>query len=77
MFAAIAVPTGDPIGMTVLAAPICVLYFGAVGIALVNDKRRAARRAADPIHNLSPDEASELDLSPAPVERASDLEDIS
>ena len=77
VFAAIAVPTGDPIGMTVLAAPICVLYFGAVGIALANDKRRAARRAADPVHNLSPDEASDLDLSPVPVERASDLEDIS
>lgn len=77
VFAAIAVPTGDPIGMTVLAAPICVLYFGAVGVALFNDRRRAARRAADPISNLSPDEASELDLSPAPIEHASSLEDIS
>ncbi len=77
VFAAIAVPTGDPIGMSVLAIPICVLYFGAVGIALVNDKRRAARRAADPIHQLSPDEASPLDLTPMPVERASSLEDIS
>ena len=83
VFAAIAVPTGDPIGMTVLAAPICVLYFGAVGVALVNDRRKAARRAADPLTNLSPDEASELDLRPAPVEdassidRASSLEDIS
>ena len=83
VFAAIAVPTGDPIGMTVLAAPICVLYFGAVAIAMGNDRRRAARRAADPLANLSPDEASELDLSPVPVEqagsieRASSLEDIS
>lgn len=77
VFAAIAVPTGDPVGMSVLAIPICVLYFGAIGVALLNDKRRAARRAADPIHQLSPDEASQLDLSPAPVERASSLEDIS
>jgi sec-independent protein translocase protein TatC len=77
VFAAIAVPTGDPIGMTVLAAPICVLYFGAVGFAIVNDRRKAARRAADPLVNLSPDEASELDLSPAPIEHASSLEDIS
>jgi sec-independent protein translocase protein TatC len=83
VFAAIAVPTGDPIGMTVLAAPICVLYFGAVGIATVNDKRRAARAAADPLHNLSPDVASDLDLAPAPIEqagpidRAESLEDIS
>ena len=74
VFAAIAVPTGDPIGMTVLAAPICVLYFGAVGIALTNDRRKAARRAADPLTNLSPDEASELDLRPAPVEEASSIE---
>lgn len=89
VFAAIAVPTGDPIGMSVLAIPICVLYFAAIGIALLNDKRRAARRAADPIHQLSPDEASQLDLrtvpvddlapvEPAePIERASSLEDIS
>jgi sec-independent protein translocase protein TatC len=83
VFAAIAVPTGDPIGMSVLAIPICVLYFGAIGVALLNDKRRAARRAADPIHRLSPDEASQLDLStapveaPAPIERADSLEDIS
>ena len=83
VFAAIAVPTGDPIGMSVLAIPICVLYFGAIGIALINDKRRAARRAADPIHQLSPDEASHLDLAPAPIEhaapieRADSLEDIS
>jgi sec-independent protein translocase protein TatC len=83
VFAAIAVPTGDPIGMTVLAAPICVLYFGAVGIALFNDKRRAARRAADPLRSLSPDVASDLDLAPArieqagPIDRTESLEDIS
>jgi sec-independent protein translocase protein TatC len=77
VFSAIAVPTGDPIGMSVLAIPICLLYFGAIGIALANDKRRAARQAADPIHQLSPDEASQLDLTPAPIERADSLEDIS
>jgi len=77
VFSAIAVPTGDPIGMSVLAVPICLLYFGAIGIVLANDKRRAARRAADPIHQLSPDEASSLDLTPAPVERTDSLEDIS
>ncbi|MGH6657398.1 MAG: twin-arginine translocase subunit TatC [Actinocrinis sp.] len=77
VFSAVAVPTGDPIGMSVLAVPICVLYFGAIGISLLNDKRRAARSAADPIHQLSPDEASSLDLSPEPVEHASSFEDIS
>lgn len=77
VFAAIAVPTGDPIGMSVLAIPICLLYFAAIGVSLLNDRRRAARRAADPIHRLSPDEATPLDLSPVPVERADSLEDIS
>jgi sec-independent protein translocase protein TatC len=76
IFAAIAVPTGDPIGMSVLAIPICLLYFSAVGIAELNDRRRARRRAAMPGANLSPDEATDLDLSPAPVEESQSLEDI-
>ena len=73
LFSAVAVPTGDPIGMSVLAIPICVLYFAAVGISTLNDRRRAKR---DPNAGLSPDEASELDLTPEPVERAQSLEDI-
>lgn len=76
IFAAIAVPTGDPIGMSVLAIPICLLYFGAVGVAELNDRRRARRRAAMPGANLSPDEATDLDLSPAPIEESQSLEDI-
>lgn len=68
VFAAIAVPTGDPIGMTVLATPICVLYFAAVGVSRLNDARRARKRAADPNTQLGPDEASSLDLSPARVD---------
>ena len=77
VFAAVAVPTGDPIGMSVLAIPICVLYFGACGISALNDKRRARRKAAeDPNAGLSPDEASVLDLEPLAIERADSLEDI-
>jgi len=77
VFSAIAVPTGDPVGMSVLAIPITVLYFGAVGLSILNDKRRARRKAAeDPNLNLSPDEASVLDLAPLPIERAESLEDI-
>lgn len=76
VFGAIAVPTGDPFGMTALAAPICLLYFGAVGIAELNDRRRARKRAAMPGANLSPDEATDLDLTPAPIERSESLEDI-
>jgi sec-independent protein translocase protein TatC len=67
LFSAIAVPTGDPIGMTVLASPICVLYFGAVLFAKANDRRRARRHAADPNSRLSPDEPSTLDLRPSDI----------
>ena len=70
IFAAIAVPTGDPIGMTVLAVPICALYLGAVVFAKANDRRRLRRRAADPLYALSPDEASALDLTPPAAEEA-------
>jgi sec-independent protein translocase protein TatC len=76
VFGAVAVPTGDPFGMTALAAPICVLYFAAVGVSELNDRRRARRRAAMPGANLSPDEATDLDLTPSEVEQAQSLEDI-
>lgn len=45
VFAAVATPTGDVITMVALAVPICALYFGAVGIALLSDRRRARRAA--------------------------------
>ena len=73
VFAAAAVPTGEPLGMTALAAPMCLLYYSAIGIAIVNDKRRAAR---DINANLSPDEASDLDLRPVPVEQARPIEQV-
>jgi sec-independent protein translocase protein TatC len=65
VFAAAAVPTGEPLGMTLLAAPLCLLYFLAIGIATLNDRRRASRRAAE--DDIDPDRASDLDLTPLPV----------
>lgn len=73
VFAAAAVPTGEPLGMTALAVPMCLLYYAAIGIAVMNDKRRAARSINA---NLSPDEASDLDLSPVPVEQARPVEQV-
>lgn len=64
VFAAIATPTGDPLTMGLLAAPIVVLYFGAAGICLLNDRRR---KRGNPDAGLSDDEASELDLTPSAV----------
>jgi sec-independent protein translocase protein TatC len=43
LFTAAFTPTGDPLTMTLLAAPLIVLYFMAGGIALLVDKRRDKR----------------------------------
>jgi sec-independent protein translocase protein TatC len=76
VFSAVAVPTGDPVGMSVLAIPICLLYFAAIAVATLNDRRRARRRAADLSAQPPPDQASALDLTPAPVARPVDLEHV-
>jgi sec-independent protein translocase protein TatC len=65
VFAALVTPTPDPFGMSILALSIAVLYFIAVGIAFLNDARRARRRAAEgvgddevsPIEPVSPVDA--------------------
>jgi sec-independent protein translocase protein TatC len=43
LFAALVTPTPDPFGMTILASCIAVLYFAAVAVAFINDRRRARR----------------------------------
>ena len=50
VFTAIATPAADVASMLLLAAPMVVLYFGAVGVAFLHD-RAVARRAAqlDPV----------------------------
>lgn len=61
IFSAVATPTGDPINLVLLAAPILVLVMIAVGIALLNDKRRARRNpAAVDYSTLDDDEISPL-----------------
>jgi sec-independent protein translocase protein TatC len=45
-FAAIATPTPDPWTMLLVAAPMVLLYFAAVWIAMVHDRRVDRRRAA-------------------------------
>ena len=46
LFTAIATPAADVVSMFALAVPMIALYFAAVGIAALHD-RRAARRLAD------------------------------
>lgn len=75
VFAAVATPTGDPLTMLLLASPIVLLYFLAMGVCFFNDARRARRRAADPDFGLDPDEASSLDHIPEQVGGPSALDD--
>ncbi len=61
VFAAVATPSGDPLTMTALAAPMLVLYFLAAAVCAATDRRR--RRAhIDGVDYaaLSDDEASPL-----------------
>ena len=65
IFAAVATPTGDPINMVLLGGPIFILVLIAIGISLLNDRRRARRRRDQgwDYSGLSDDEASPLDPS--------------
>ncbi|MDJ0381637.1 twin-arginine translocase subunit TatC [Streptomyces sp. G-G2] len=64
VFAAFATPTGDPLTMMSLASPIIGLYFIALGVCYLNDRRRKRK---NPDADLDDDEAAALDLTPAPV----------
>jgi sec-independent protein translocase protein TatC len=75
VFCAIVTPTPDPFGMTILALPMCALYFAAVGAAFINDRRRARARLADEFDALHDDEASRLDYVPEPVEEPLPVEE--
>jgi sec-independent protein translocase protein TatC len=61
LFAAIASPTPDAGSMLALAFPMVALYMIAVGIAVLNDRRKARRAAAEGWGDLADDEASPLD----------------
>jgi sec-independent protein translocase protein TatC len=60
LFAAVATPTGDPITMSILALPLCLLYLGAIGVATLHD-RAQKRDEIDP------------DLPPEPIEAPSPI----
>ncbi|MFM1788714.1 MAG: hypothetical protein RLZZ12_63 [Actinomycetota bacterium] len=56
LFVAAFSPTADPLSMAALAVPLIVLYFGAGGIALLVDKRRAKKASL-----ISDASASDID----------------
>lgn len=77
-FSAVATPTGDPINLMLLAGPIFVLVMVAVGISLLNDRRRERRRRGTDIDYAAydDDETSPLDETPSPIdENPSPLDD--
>lgn len=45
LFAAMAAPGADAVSMFYLAVPMLILFFVAIGLCLLNDKRRAGRNA--------------------------------
>jgi sec-independent protein translocase protein TatC len=61
LFSAIATPTGDPINMTLLAAPILFLIAIAAGIAWLNDKRRYRKGDKLKLDELDDDQASPIE----------------
>ncbi|SDY97127.1 sec-independent protein translocase protein TatC [Micromonospora pattaloongensis] len=73
-FSAIVTPTPDPFGMTALAICLSALYFAAVGVAFLNDKRRG--RGKEIYADVDDDEASALEYTPDPVEAGERLETV-
>ncbi|HEY0117186.1 MAG TPA: twin-arginine translocase subunit TatC [Cellulomonas sp.] len=47
IFAAVATPTPDAVTMLIVAIPMCALYFGAMWICMVHDRRLERRRAQE------------------------------
>ncbi len=62
IFAAVATPTGDPINLALLAGPVLLLVSIAIGISLLNDKRRARKGLLGPDYSQwDDDQASPID----------------
>ncbi|MEV6597532.1 twin-arginine translocase subunit TatC [Actinoplanes sp. NPDC051346] len=65
LFAAIATPDPGPFGMSLLAACMTLLYFIAVGVAALNDKRKG--RGKEMYAGLDDDQVSPLEEERTPV----------
>ncbi|WP_090800850.1 twin-arginine translocase subunit TatC [Asanoa ishikariensis] len=74
LFSAVVTPTPDPFGMTALGACLSALYFAAVGIAFLNDKRRG--RGRELYADVDDDEMSQLEDEREPVAAGAPIEQI-
>ena len=70
-FTAVMVPTPEPITLIAMSAAIASLFFGAIVIALIHDRRQA--RSGD--DNLADDEASSIDDEVEKIDGPSSLDD--
>ena len=74
VFAAMMTPTPDAWTMLILAMPMVALFFGAVGVSTLLDRRRARREPQ--WGNVADDEASPLDDEASPLDvKAGPLDD--
>lgn len=73
-FTAAMVPTPDPVTLFLVTTPFLALFFGAVAVAAVFDKRKA-RRERKQAQELSVDQASDIDLTPAPIDLPASIDD--
>ncbi|NLG23236.1 MAG: twin-arginine translocase subunit TatC [Actinomycetales bacterium] len=60
VFAAFVTPDPSAWTMLALAAPVFLLYWGAIGVAAIMERRRARKDPTRAWEDLSPDEASQL-----------------
>jgi len=74
VFAALVIPGGDAVSMTILAIALTVLFEGALLVAMAHDKKHARLVAAQGLAGLDDDEASPLNLDTAPVAAADPIE---
>ncbi|RIV41437.1 twin-arginine translocase subunit TatC [Micromonospora radicis] len=74
-FAAVATPDPGPFGMTLLALCLSLLYFIAVGVAFLNDKRRG--RGKEIYAGIDDDEVSPLEFDRDPVESGRPVDRVS
>jgi sec-independent protein translocase protein TatC len=73
-FAAVFTPDPGPFGMILLASCLCLLYFAAVAVAFLHDRRKARR---EPFADLADDQISPLDEDLAPVTAGEPVEPAS
>jgi len=65
LFAAVATPSTDPFTMCAMAIPMVLLFEGAVLFAIIHDRRKARRRAAErAVEHLDDETPSRVDAIP-------------